>query len=96
MIRRCLFGLILMLGGAAIASCSDAETAIDCAGICNRYSDCFEEDYDVEACTDRCTDEADGDRDFRDKADSCNTCLGDRSCADSFLSCTDNCLGVVP
>jgi hypothetical protein len=96
MIRTVLHSTWLLFCALTFINCSDAETAIDCAGICERYQECVEDDYDVSACTDRCEQEAENDRDFRDDTNVCNTCIEDRSCADAFLSCATDCVGIVP
>lgn len=75
--------------------CSEVDERFDCAQICSRYSDCFDASYDVDACTNRCESKADTEQGFADKADTCETCLDDRSCSGSF-ACTSECVGIVP
>lgn len=76
-------------------ACDKADEVFDCAQICNRYSDCFDADYDVGECVDRCEDNAANDDAFSDAADACENCLDDRSCTGSF-ACADECIGIVP
>jgi hypothetical protein len=83
----------IVLGGAA--GCSEVDEAFDCQQICSRYSDCFDANYDVAACRNRCESNADNEAGFADKADACETCLDDRSCSGSF-ACTSECIGIVP
>jgi len=81
------------------ASCDltdDIEAEIDCQGICQRYADCFDEDYDVSACQNRCEDNVDRGDLTAAEVDACDDCIDDRSCAEGTLSCTSECLGVVP
>jgi hypothetical protein len=81
---------------SALAGCAhDIDETIDSTQICERYSDCFDADYDVSSCVDRCEDNADADEDFADHADACENCLDDRSCTGSF-ACVDECAGIVP
>jgi hypothetical protein len=85
--------------GCALVACSSAkeiENEIDCQGICQRYSDCFDSSYDVSGCQDRCENSVDrGDLTF-EKVDSCNDCIDDRSCAGGTLNCATECVGIVP
>jgi hypothetical protein len=74
--------------------CQDAENAYNCDQICDRYKDCFDQNYDAEACQTRCEEKAD-DSSFADKAESCEACVDDKSCTGSF-ACVDECVGIVP
>lgn len=87
------------LGFLLIGGCSaddEIKQEIDCFSICQRYSECFDEDYDVSACQDRCEDEADQDPTFADDIEACDRCIDDESCAGGLLSCTTECAGIVP
>jgi hypothetical protein len=97
MIRASVLKIALLCSTAVmLLNCNDVDAAIDCGSICDRYKDCFNEDYDVEACTDRCKDSADKDRNYRDDADACHDCIDDRSCGGGAFSCAIECAGVVP
>ena len=91
-VRVFAFAATLVAGSAG---CSEVDERFDCAQICSRYSDCFDANYDVGACRNRCESNADNEPGFADKADSCETCLDDRSCSGSF-ACTSECIGIVP
>lgn len=81
------------------ASCDlteDVEAEIDCNAICQRYADCFDEDYDVSACQDRCEDDVDQGELTMDEVNACYDCIDDRSCAEGTLSCATECLDIVP
>lgn len=80
---------------APITACDEADRQLDCRDICSRYSDCFDESYDVSACAERCDENADNSENFDQKVDVCENCLDDRSCTGSF-ACTAECAGVVP
>ncbi len=90
-----LFLLITLPATLAFVGCSDAEEAFDCIQICNKYSDCFDEDWDHTACVDHCEDAADASTDFAAQADACETCIDDQACDDAAASCADECTGVV-
>jgi len=88
----------LFTAAAALAAtaCTDKiEQAFDCHQICGRYDECVDESYDVDACVDRCEGHADDDEAYARKANACEACLDDRSCAQSF-PCVDECIGIVP
>jgi hypothetical protein len=95
-LSRALLPVLLFIGALVpLTACDEADEAIDCAMICNRYKDCFDNAYDTEACRNRCEDNADNVADFDDHADDCENCLDDRSCTGSF-ACVDECSGIVP
>ncbi|CAN5851081.1 hypothetical protein BH11MYX3_BH11MYX3_03210 [soil metagenome] len=75
-------------------ACSSVEHAYDCNAICDRYKDCFDASYDASACASTCRDKAD-DAAYGDKAESCESCIDDRSCAGTF-ACAVECGGIVP
>ncbi len=85
----------LLLSTSAFTGCDSADEAFDCQSICQRYSDCFDSEYDVSACADNCRDMAADSEAYSDKADNCETCIDDRSCTESF-ACVSECVGVVP
>ena len=102
MLRSTRFALVLTLSaGCALsfAACGvddEIENEIDCQNICQRYSDCFDADYDVSSCQNSCENGVDrGDLTF-DEVDDCSDCIDDRSCASGTLSCVDECAGIVP
>ena len=84
----------LLLSGCAVVQTIDS--AIDCRSICNRYASCFDSGYDVDGCESRCRRSAGDDRDYRRKADHCNECISERSCASATFSCMLECATVVP
>jgi hypothetical protein len=94
-----LFALVVGSGLALVSlvgsGCDDLDQAVDCAKICNRYQECFDSDYDVNGCVDRCEDNADDDEAFADAADACESCIDDRACAESF-PCAGECIAIVP
>jgi predicted MFS family arabinose efflux permease len=91
-----LFGTSLSTTGCDPEDTVDAVDAkIDCASICNRYKDCFDSSYDTDTCRSKCEDNSKADSSYDAKAEACDNCLDDASCAESF-SCADKCLNVVP
>ncbi len=89
-----LAGLLLL--GTLTSGCDSLSNAIDCNGICTRYKDCYDSNYDVDACENRCRDNAGKDSDYMSKADHCNECIGDRSCVAATFNCAAECVGIVP
>jgi len=85
-----LFGV-----AAATGSGCGAKTAFDCHAICQKYHDCYDNDYDVGKCSDSCRDKAFSDDKYEDKANACASCIGDKSCVGSTFSCPTECAGVV-
>lgn len=74
----------------------EIENEIDCQAICQRYSDCFDGDYDVSGCQDRCENDVDSGELTFNEVDACSDCIDDRSCASGTLSCATECVGIVP
>ncbi|MEY2931465.1 MAG: hypothetical protein RL033_2214 [Pseudomonadota bacterium] len=102
MLTSTRIALVLTLSAGcalSVAACGvekEIENEIDCQSICDRYSDCFDADYDVQSCQNRCENDVDsGDLTF-EEVDACSDCIDDRSCASGTLSCTTECLGIVP
>ena len=85
---------LLVASAATAPGCSSVENAYNCDQICDRYKDCFDANYDAEACQASCEDRAE-DAGFADKAEDCQACIDDRSCSGSF-ACADECIGIVP
>lgn len=92
------FAALFMAFGAA--GCSDTiegiSNKIDCKDVCKRYADCFDADYDVEGCTDKCEDSADSSEVRETKLEHCDDCLDSHSCTGATFSCADECVGIVP
>lgn len=91
--------LISLLGlGLALAGCSEAEDVItsapECTDVCDRYQDCFDDDYDVVGCAQDCTDASIDDEEFQDRVDDCNACI-DRTCDREAFACGVICEGIV-
>jgi hypothetical protein len=80
---------------AGFLACDKADEIFDCQSVCSRYQDCYDKNYDVSKCRSSCRDNSDRDSNFRQKADSCEKCISDKSCAGTF-GCVTECAGVVP
>lgn len=76
--------------------CSTVDRIYDCNQICNKYKDCVDASYDVNACESRCQDNASDSDSFQDRADDCQSCVDDRSCASAVFGCGAECAGIVP
>ncbi len=75
-------------------ACSSVDEAYDCNQICNKYKDCFDANYDASECASDCRASADDDS-YAAKAEDCESCIDDRSCAGTF-ACAGECAGIVP
>lgn len=95
MVRLFSRALILCAMFAFIGSC-DSETHVSCDAVCGRYQTCFDDGYDVEACTRDCEDDADRDPKFDEKIADCHRCIEGRSCAGGAFACLSECVGIVP
>ena len=82
--------------GSQCAVVHSIDAAIDCNGICDRYAACFDKSYDTSACASRCRKAASTENDYRLKADRCNACIGEKSCAGATFKCLPECVSVVP
>lgn len=95
-----ILALSVSLSGLAFIGCSDTideiTNTISCHSVCDRYSECFNADYDVDGCTDRCENDASSDEDREARLKSCNDCIDERSCTGAAFACADNCAGIVP
>lgn len=86
-------GLLLAFG---CGTADELEAEIDCQSICDRYSECFDADYDVSACQERCEDNVDTGDIEQEDVDECSDCIDDRSCTGATFACTTQCASVVP
>jgi hypothetical protein len=86
----------LLAAGALFTGCGAIDAAVDCQGICSRYQSCFDNDYDVTSCADRCRNNAGSDTDYKRKADVCNACISNRSCSGATFNCASECASIVP
>jgi hypothetical protein len=98
--RIAALSMFCVLTLAALGGCSDTvdeiTNKIDCHSVCKRYADCFNSDYDVSGCSDRCENSADSDDDRQRKLRTCDDCIDDRSCTAATFACADDCIGIVP
>jgi hypothetical protein len=91
--------LALAITGATLfgsVTCDEAKTAFDCHEVCTRYQSCFDNNYDVSACRDRCRSKAANDNSVQDQASRCASCIDDKSCAGALFGCATECVGIVP
>jgi len=92
-------GFVVLAAALAIGGCSAADKVsnkIDCHSVCKRYADCFDSDYDVDGCEDKCENSADSSEARETKLEKCDDCLDSHSCTGSAFSCADECVGIVP
>jgi hypothetical protein len=84
-----------MLSFVGAGGCDEAQNAFNCTDLCNRYRDCFDHSYDTGSCSSRCQDNANSNQNFDERANSCQNCMNDNSCAAATFSCP-SCAGIVP
>ena len=87
---------LMALSVVCIACDGPVDRFTDCSQVCDRYAECFDDDYDVERCTNECDDAAQNADDADNRLDQCENCLDDRACAESVFPCAVDCAGVVP
>jgi len=94
----------VMIVGVALAAvvsfvgaggCDETQNAFNCSDLCNRYRDCFDHNYNTSACSSRCQDLANNSQNFDERANSCQNCMNDNSCAAATFNCPV-CAGIVP
>jgi hypothetical protein len=89
--------LIIALGAVGCSDTVDkVSNKIDCRSVCKRYSDCFDSDYDVDGCEDKCENGADSSEARESKLERCDDCLDGSSCTGAAFKCADECVGIVP
>lgn len=81
---------------SSTSACSSAEHAYDCNQICDRYKECFDKDYDTTTCQSKCRSHASDDTTYAKHAESCQSCIEDRSCVGATFSCATECSDIVP
>jgi hypothetical protein len=91
------FATVLSVAFATLGfhGCDKADQAYDCQGICQKYADCIDSNYDVSECADSCRTKAEDDQAFADRADDCQACVDDKACSETW-PCVDECVGLVP
>jgi hypothetical protein len=90
-----LVGIVSFVVGSS--GCDDTDqigTAFDCDTVCDRYRDCFDQSYNVDACQDRCESRA-ANESFRNSVDACEDCIGRNSCLSMTFNCP-SCDTIVP
>jgi hypothetical protein len=83
------------IGGCA-NPVEEIDESVDCADICDRYRDCYDDSYDTGACRNRCNGLVDGENGDPHAADACDACLDERSCVESAFTCGGACAGILP
>ena len=87
-IKTLLAALVISIFGFGCG----ADAALDCANICDEYSDCLSDqgqNIDVTECADRCEDQSDDNQAFQDAADTCDDCLSENE--DMCSNCSQQC-----
>jgi hypothetical protein len=85
---------IVSLVGAG--GCDETQNAWNCSDLCNRYQDCFDNNYDVNACNSRCQTLANNNQIADERANACQNCMNENSCAMATTFNCPDCAGIVP
>jgi hypothetical protein len=88
--------VLLALSVVCVACDGPVDRFTDCAQVCDRYSECFDDSYDVDECTNACDENAADTEDADARLDRCESCLDDRACAESVFPCSADCVGIIP
>lgn len=92
--------LLVLVATFTVAGCGDDPEEIvnrvTCKDVCQRYADCFDSDYDVGACTDRCTQDTTASEEKEERLELCHECIDDESCTGAVFGCTAECTPFVP
>jgi hypothetical protein len=87
------------LAGMAVVGCDSTDEVtnrITCGDVCDRYAECFDSDYDVGACVERCEDQTTPDEEKEAELEECEACIDDESCTAAVFECTTECAQFVP
>jgi hypothetical protein len=90
------FTILSALATFTSVSCDKVDEAFDCEQVCSRYRDCYDSSYDVSGCESRCRTNAANDPSIQQAADTCDTCIGDKSCVSATFNCAGSCGSIVP
>lgn len=97
------FAVLIPIAGALLFSAcgsdnpvNQVENKITCHDVCQRYSDCYDSNYDVSGCTDRCTNDSTAEQQKDDELKTCDDCIGDKSCISATFNCGNECSSFVP
>ena len=85
----------LTVAGLSAMNCDAVDAAFDCQSVCTRYRDCFQQDYNVDNCRSSCRNRAANDSTVKQAADTCESCIGDKSCVAAVVQCP-SCAQIVP
>lgn len=89
-------GLIFAFFASSAGCVADGPTSLDdCDAICSRYRSCFDSEYPVADCNNRCS-AARNDRYFAADTENCRSCFFGRSCNAADYTCSAACDWIVP
>jgi hypothetical protein len=70
-------------------------TGNNCDDACSRYAACYDTNFDVNACTDRCEASLDNNTFSAEVSDSCLDCIGDSACNTPTYTCSAACNAII-
>ena len=94
-IVRNTFVVVASLFAVSFSGCQAVDSHFDCNKVCTKYHDCFDGDYDIAKCTDRCQSNATNNDNYYVDVNNCESCIDGKSCGGSF-ACVGECSTVVP
>ena len=87
---------LVILATTLANGCGAVDEIFDCQSVCSRYRDCYNADYDVDSCRQRCRTNSENDPSVRSAANTCEACIGDKSCLSATFNCGASCGAIVP
>jgi len=88
-------GLVVFVGLSTSNGCDKTDEIFDCQSVCSRYRDCYQSDYNVDQCRDKCRTNSEKDPSVRAAADKCEACIGTKSCISATFNCTGDCATII-
>ena len=89
---------VLAFAAGASGCSDDTETLFtgdNCDDACSRYAACYDINFDVNACTDRCENALDNDTVTVEITDQCLECIGVDACLATTYSCSAACGAII-
>lgn len=87
---------LLVVLAMLASGCRVFDSVADCHNICTRYRDCYDSNYGVMSCEERCRENATNDANYYKKVDNCSACIDNNKCATAVFTCGLDCSSVVP
>jgi hypothetical protein len=89
---------LVLVGVAALGVPTACDNFTDCATVCQSYAACFDDDYDVAGCRERCAEKSgadNGGEEFTHQVNLCEACIDDQDCVADLFGCGSDCDGII-